>query len=226
MYALVARLDSVWLVCAIAASQGLRLWQVDFVSTFLNSNSSFDIYMEQPRGFEEGGDSNLVWKLQKTLYGTIQGTYNWAKNLDQTFKQHGYHTLWADPQICSKLVDNEFTLTSIWTDNVLGAFSTMKSETMAKQQLKLSYEIKDIGEAKLILGMWIDQNKQEDVTLSQMAYVEHLLKCFNMQSCSPLTTLLPCSLSLSVEDCPLTPSEAKEMKKVSYHEALGSLIWL
>jgi len=29
----------------------------------------------------------------------------------------------------------------------------MKSETMAKQQLKLSYEIKDIGEAKLILGM-------------------------------------------------------------------------
>jgi len=37
-YALVACLESVHLVCAIAASQGLRLWQVNFVSAFLNSN--------------------------------------------------------------------------------------------------------------------------------------------------------------------------------------------
>ena len=61
-YALVARLESVRLVCAIAASRRLRLWQIDFVSAFLNSESVFDIYMEQPRGFEEGGD-DLVWKL-------------------------------------------------------------------------------------------------------------------------------------------------------------------
>jgi len=76
MYVSVACLDSIQLVCAIVISQGLRLWQVDFVSAFLNSNSSFNIYIEQPRGFEEGGDSDLVWKLQKTLYGMMQGVYN------------------------------------------------------------------------------------------------------------------------------------------------------
>jgi len=86
----VAWLESVRLVCAIAASQRLRLWQVDFVSAFLNSNSSFDIYMEQPRGFEEGGD-NSVWKLCKTLYGTMQGAHDWAKNLDQAFMDHRYN---------------------------------------------------------------------------------------------------------------------------------------
>ena len=69
-YASVACLESVHLVCAIAASRKLRLWQIDFVSAFLNSESSFDIYMEQPKGFEEKGD-DLVWKLQKTLYGTM-----------------------------------------------------------------------------------------------------------------------------------------------------------
>jgi len=61
-YASVARLESVRLVYAIAASRRLRLWQIDFVSAFRNSESMFDIYMEQPRGFEEGGD-DLVWKL-------------------------------------------------------------------------------------------------------------------------------------------------------------------
>jgi len=52
-YASVARLESVRLVCAIAASQRLRLWQIDFVSAFLNSNSNFEVFMEQPKGFKK-----------------------------------------------------------------------------------------------------------------------------------------------------------------------------
>ena len=55
-YTSVARLESVQLVCAIAALLGLRLWQVDFVSAFLNSKNTFEIYIEQPPGFDEGGD--------------------------------------------------------------------------------------------------------------------------------------------------------------------------
>jgi len=40
----------------IATLLSLRLWQVDFVSAFLNSKNTFEIYMEQPPGFDEGGD--------------------------------------------------------------------------------------------------------------------------------------------------------------------------
>ena len=97
-YASVARLESVRLLCAIAASRRLRLWQLDFVSAFLNSDSSFEVYMEQPKGFEEGGDDH-VWKLQKTLYSTMQGAHDWAENLDKTFEGHGFYKSCADPQI-------------------------------------------------------------------------------------------------------------------------------
>ena len=45
-YTPVTRLESVQLVYAIAVSRRLRLWQIDFVSAFLNSESMFDIYME------------------------------------------------------------------------------------------------------------------------------------------------------------------------------------
>ena len=83
-----------------------------------------------------------------------------------------------------------------------------------------------MGEAKLILGIRIDRNNSSDVTLSQQAYAERLLKRFNMHLCSPLTTPLPSGLSLSIEDCPSTPTEVDEMKKVPYREALGSLMWL
>ena len=74
--------------------------------------------------------------------------------------------------------------------------------------------------------MHIDKNPQGDITLSQHAYCEWLLKRFNMESCSPATTPLSPGLILSIEDCPTTPDEADEMKNIPFREALGSLIWL
>ena len=164
-YASVARLESVRLVYAIAVSRQLQLQQINFILAFLNSKNVFDVYMEQPRGFEEGGEDH-VWKLKKTLYGTIQGAHDWAENLDKTFQGYGYYKSCADPQICSRVLNNKLTLTSTQTDNILGALSTAEGEKLAKYELGSSYKIKDIGEAKLILGMHITQNKNRDVTLT------------------------------------------------------------
>ena len=58
-YASISHLESICLVCAIAASRRLRLWQIDFVSVFFNSDNSYEVFMEQPRGFEEGGDNHI-----------------------------------------------------------------------------------------------------------------------------------------------------------------------
>jgi len=54
-YASVARLESVRLVCVIVATRNLTIWQVDFVSAFLNSDSTYEVYMEQLKEFEEKG---------------------------------------------------------------------------------------------------------------------------------------------------------------------------
>jgi len=47
-----------------------------------------------------------------------------------------------------------------------------------------------------------------------------------MTSYSPTTTPLSPGIVLSSEDCPTTPDEENEMKKIPFHEALGSLMWL
>lgn len=125
---------------------------MDFVSAFLNSDNEYDVYMEPPQGFEEGGGDS-VWKLLKTLYGTMQGAHDWAQNLDRTYEGHGYYKSKADLQIRSKVEDDEFTITSTWTDDVLRASSTKSGEAKAKDQLARSYEIKDLGDVQYILGM-------------------------------------------------------------------------
>jgi len=37
---------------------------------FLNNNNSYEVFIEQPREFEEEED-NYIWRLYKTLYGTM-----------------------------------------------------------------------------------------------------------------------------------------------------------
>ena len=74
--------------------------------------------------------------------------------------------------------------------------------------------------------MKISRNQSGDITLSQKAYAERLLKRFNMNSCSPHTTPLPHGLSLSIKDYPANPTEVEEMKNIPYREALGSLMWM
>ena len=90
IYVSVAILESVWLICAIAPAQGLHLQQIDFILALLNSDNKFEIYMKQPKGFKEGGEK-YVQKLLKTSYRTMQRVYDWAENLDYTYKGHGYY---------------------------------------------------------------------------------------------------------------------------------------
>ena len=126
--------------------------------------------MEQPKSFEEGREI-YIQRLLQTLYETMQGAYDWARNLDCTYKGHGYYKSYAHPQIQSWVIDDELTLTSTWTDNILDISSTKKKEILAKSGLSTSYEIIDIKEAKLILGMNINRNKETgNIILSQYAY--------------------------------------------------------
>ena len=183
------------------------------------------MYIEQPKEFEEGG-ADFIWKLHKMLYGTMQGAHNWAENLNKTFEGHSYYRSSADPQIRSKVIDDELTITLTWTNDILGASSTLEGELSVKAQLSSSYEIKDLGEAKLILGIWITRNTSGDIILSQQAYCEQMIEHFNMGGCASASTLLPSGLILKNDDCPTNAQDIDEMKNVLYCEALGSLMWL
>ena len=126
--------------------------------------------MEQPKSFEEGRE-RYIQRLLQTLYETIQGAYDWARNLDCTYKGHRYYKSYTHPQIQLWVIDDELTLTSTWTDNILDILSTKKKEILAKSELSTSYEIIDIIKEKLILRMHINRNKETgNIILSQYAY--------------------------------------------------------
>ena len=157
----------------------------------------------------------------------MQGVCNWAENLNKTFEGHNFYKSRADPQICSRVYSDEFSLTFTQTDNILGISSTVEGENLAKSQLGASYEIKDMKEAKFILGICIDRDSiTGDITLSQRSYCKCMLKCFNMESCSLKSTPLPPGLVLTAENCSSTPEKTNKIQDIPYQEALGLLMQL
>ena len=101
------------MTAAIAAKLNLKLWQINFVSAYLNSLTKEDIYMKQPEGFVEPGFEDYVCKLVHTIYGTMQGTHDWYETLMDTYNQLGYTTSQADP--CVRMETDILSQTHTWT---------------------------------------------------------------------------------------------------------------
>ena len=55
---MVARLESFCIAMAIAAQKGMKIWQANFVSAYLNSDCQYDVYIELPPGFAPQGEDN------------------------------------------------------------------------------------------------------------------------------------------------------------------------
>ncbi|GLB45566.1 putative reverse transcriptase (RNA-dependent DNA polymerase) [Lyophyllum shimeji] len=176
-YAAVVRLESIRMTIAIAAQLGMHLWQVDFVSAYLNSVLSHTVYMQVPPGFR--GGEGKVCLLLKTLYGMMQGGYDWWHTLDKAYIELGYKPSRADTCVRSKLVGNERTITNTYTDDTLGASSTLEGYARAKEELARCYEIKDMGELKYIPLDAKDNIQIKDILIKLIRSSLYILAIFN-----------------------------------------------
>ena len=55
----------------------MKVHQMDVVTAFLNGDLEEEIYMQQPDGYVEAGQEDLVCLLKKSLYGLKQAPRCW-----------------------------------------------------------------------------------------------------------------------------------------------------
>lgn len=70
IHAPVAHFTSLRILLAVAMKQGMKLYQIDVETAYLNSHLKEELYTEFPDG---QGEQGKCWKLQKSLYGLRQG---------------------------------------------------------------------------------------------------------------------------------------------------------
>ena len=63
------RMATVREVIAMAATKGWSLHQMDVKNAFLHGDFQEEIYMMQPKGYQDDANPHLVYRLHKALYG-------------------------------------------------------------------------------------------------------------------------------------------------------------
>lgn len=96
----------------------------------------------------------------------------------------------------------------------------------AKEELGWNYEVKDLGEAHMILGIHIEHDRPAGtILISQCAYLEQVLKRFGMSDCNNKSMPLPLGIILSKDQGPKSQDDQKFMADKPYQEVLGSIMY-
>ncbi|GJT56509.1 retrovirus-related pol polyprotein from transposon TNT 1-94 [Tanacetum coccineum] len=96
-----------------------------------------------------------------------------------------------------------------------------------KTQLKSEFEMKDLGEAKMILGMEIVRDRKlRKLCLTQKQYLRKVLKHFRFdKQTKRVSTPLASQFKISAAMSPKDDAERAYMEKVPYANAVGSLMY-
>ena len=89
-FALIARLDSICLLMALACTLKFKLYKMEFKSAFLNGYPNEEVFVAQPKGFEDPLHPNHIYRLKKALYGLKQALRAWYKKLIEYLLKGGY----------------------------------------------------------------------------------------------------------------------------------------
>ncbi|CAL9015461.1 unnamed protein product, partial [Prunus brigantina] len=170
----VVKHSSIRILLALVAQFDLELAQLDVKTAFLHGDLEEEIYMSQPEGFKVAGKENWVCKLQKSLYGLKQSPRQWYKRFDRFMIGQKYTRSHYDHCVYfRKLQDGTFIYLLLYVDDMLIACKSKVEIERLKTQLSNEFEMKDLGEARKILGMEIERDRAKGkISLCQKQYLK------------------------------------------------------
>ena len=213
----VSRITSIRLLISIAAIHNLEIHQMDVKTAFLNGDLEEEIYMDQPEGFIQQGHENKVCKLTKSLYGLKQAPKQWHEKFDQCVLANGFKANESDKCIYSKSENGEHIIICLYVDDLLIFGTSLYVIETTKALLNRNFDMKDLGQANVILGMKITKSI-DGIMLDQSHYIEKILKKYNFFDCKPACTPFDSSIHLFP-----TEKESDVINQIEYASIIGSL---
>nr|GEX12139.1 retrovirus-related Pol polyprotein from transposon TNT 1-94 [Tanacetum cinerariifolium] len=209
---------------ATGSQLDLELVQMDVKTTFLHGDLEGEIYMVQPEGFKVAGKEHEVCNLHKLFYGLKQSPRQWYKRFDKFMMDLKYTRSKYDHCVSfKKLQDGSFIYLFLYIDDMLIASQSLDEIERLKTQLKSKFKMKDLGEAKMILGIEIVTNRiLRKICLTQKQYLRRVLKRFRFdKQTKRVSTPLASQFKISAAMSSKNDAERAYVEKVPYANAVA-----
>lgn len=210
-----ATYETVRLVLSLSAMMNWDILQVEATDAFLNAKSQYDIYLEPPDATT--GDSNIVWKLNRTVYGLKQSARGWYFTVRDFLKNNGFKNSAVEPCLFWK----KGVMLILYVDEFLicGKNKSIK-ETL--QLLGKDFEMKIIGYPNNFLGINI-RKTDIGIILTSEDQIDRMVKEFDFSfSGRRLDTPLAKGFEKKEDNSP--PLNKKEHS--IYRSLIGKLLFL
>jgi hypothetical protein len=196
-------------------------------TAFLNAELPPDqeIYISVPDGYDlpAGVDRNHVaLHLNKSLYGLRQAPILWNGTLHQYLLSKGLVQSRVDT--CLYYQPRQKLWVLVWVDDLLLMSADQQSKLAFKAALADRFKIRDLGDAKLFLGLEVIRDRNgRSLTICAPAKIEAMLQSFKMSDARSVETPLPSNVQLLPTPEDVLPLDRK---KYPYRALVGSLLYV
>ena len=173
-FSLVAKIAYVFLLLSMATMRSWPFFQLDIKKVFLHGDLTEEVYMEQPSGFITQGESSLVCKLRRSLYGLKQSPQAWFSRFSSTVQEFGMIRNTANHSVFYHHTSTgQCIYLIVYVDDIVITGSDQDDIQKLKQHLFNHFQTKDLGKLEYFLSIEVAQSNSE-VIFSEELYLEYI----------------------------------------------------
>ena len=225
-----ARMESWRILLHLAAALDWDAQQIDIKTAFLYGLLPDDEiqYMEQPRGFEEPGKEEHIWRIERGLYGMKQSGRIWNQTMNDQMLSWGFTHLSCESCIYYRNSDSGTIISAVHVDDFLSIASNKMENEKFKDQMRSIWTISDLGAVRFVVGIAVTWDRpNRTVMLSQTALIDKIVTQFGQRNASPAPVPMDPGLKLRRADYKkLSREELDQIAKLPYRSLVGCLLYL
>jgi hypothetical protein len=164
------------------------------------------------------GQENKVCRSKKFLYGLKHALEQWHEKFDRTLTSTGFVVNEADTCVYYRFGGSKRVILCLYVDDILIFGTSIDVVNDVKSFLSQSFDMKDLGEADVILNIKLIKGENE-IILKQSHYVENILKRFEYSDSKASPTSYDPSLKLR-------KNRGHGINQLLYSQIIGSLMYL
>nr|GEZ45703.1 hypothetical protein [Tanacetum cinerariifolium] len=212
VFAPVARIEAIRLFLAFALYMGFMVYQMDVKSAFLYGEIDEEVYVTQPKGFEDPYNPKHVYRVVKALYGLHQAPRAWYARLSTFLLKHNYRRGTIDKTLFLKKDSRHIILVQVYVDDIIFGSTNKAWCDEFEVLMKGEFEMSAMGELTFFLGLQVKQ-LPDGIFISQDKYVKDMHKKFDMESVRTATTPYEVSTHKSKDE----PDDAVNVSPLTSH---------
>ncbi|GJY52637.1 putative ribonuclease H-like domain-containing protein [Tanacetum coccineum] len=145
VFAPIARIEAIRLFLAYDSFKDFVVYQMDVKSSFLYGKIEEEVYVCQPPGFEDPDFPDIVYKVEKALYGLHKAPRAWYETLSTYLLDNGF-------QRGMIIKRDKILLVQVYVDDIIFGSTRKEMCTEFEKMMHKKFQMSYMGEITFFLA--------------------------------------------------------------------------